>query len=208
MNAARKLIIEAERNGASFELIGDRLRLVPAPGRKLPDDLILEARAHKRELIAVLSKDMTAKEPDLGLSRFGPIKIKDLTGESTSHDEMDERAAHFEHDAGFPREWADAFAKIVDGPVPGDFDAARWRAIVDGALVFADQWATEAHRLGWTVEEVFGLDKVAPNARLDQRGLAWLLGDGSTVAELDEQGADILTRRGARLRFYRKQALQ
>lgn len=44
-------------------------------------------REHKNVLAAI--RDMIAKEPDLGLRNFQPFKIKDLTGESTSHYEMD-----------------------------------------------------------------------------------------------------------------------
>lgn len=34
-------------------------------------------------------RDLVTKEPDLLLSKFGPFKINDLTGETTSHYEMD-----------------------------------------------------------------------------------------------------------------------
>lgn len=115
----------------------------------------------------------------------------------------EERAAHLEYDAGLPREWAEHFAKLLAGPVPGDFSPTRWQAALDGALMFADRWAGEAHRLGWDASEVFGLDDIAPAARIDRRGLAWLLGDGSQVVAMDRGGAEIRTRGGGRQRFYR-----
>jgi Rha family phage regulatory protein len=45
------------------------------------------ARNHKDVLKAI--REMIAKEPELGRRNFAPFKINDLTGESTSHYEMD-----------------------------------------------------------------------------------------------------------------------
>jgi hypothetical protein len=67
---------------------------------------------------------------------------------------------------------------------------------------FADKWAAEAHRLGWTAEDVFGLHPLAPAARHDCKGIAWLLERGRVVA-IDSAGADIVTDGGAKQRFYR-----
>lgn len=47
-------------------------------------------RMHKNVIAAI--REMIAKEPELGRRNFQPFKIKDLTGESTSHYEMDRRA--------------------------------------------------------------------------------------------------------------------
>lgn len=118
-------------------------------------------------------------------------------------DKYEERAAILEYEANLPRAWAEHFARIEqDGP-PGDFSPTRWEAALDGALVFADQWGAEAHRLGWDVSEVFGLHPTAPAARVDCRGLAWLLGDGSQVVAMDRCGANIKTARGGHQRFHR-----
>lgn len=117
----------------------------------------------------------------------------------------EERAAHLEYDAGLPRAWAEHFAKLIVGETPGDFSPTRWQAALDGALAFADKWAAEAHRLGWDVSEVFGLHPTAPAARVDCRGLAWLLGDGSQVVTMDGASAEISTRGGGRQHYYRRQ---
>lgn len=124
--------------------------------------------------------------------------------------DFEERAAILEFEAGMPRQWAEAFAGILCSPPPGDFadQPDRWQAIVDGALRFADQWGAEAHRLGWRVEEVFGLGRIAPAARVDMRGLAWLLADGARVVAIDADGADVVNDRGVASRFYRKGRLQ
>ena len=118
-------------------------------------------------------------------------------------DKYEERAAILEYDANLPRAWAEHFARLEqDGP-PGDFSPTRWQAALDGALAFADQWGAEAHRLGWDVSEVFGLHPTAPAARVDCRGLAWLLGDGSQVVAMDRSGAQIRKPNGVPGRYYR-----
>lgn len=115
----------------------------------------------------------------------------------------EERAAHLEYDAGLPREWAEHLARLIVGEPPGDFSPIRWQAALDAALIFADRWAAEAHRLGWDVSEVFGLHPSAPAARVDCRGLAWLLGDGSQVVAMDRSGAHIRRPNGVPGRYYR-----
>lgn len=118
-----------------------------------------------------------------------------------------ERAAILEYEAGWPRSWAEYFARlIVNGP-PGDFSRVRWLEALDGALIFADEWVHKAIAACWEPEDVFGLHPVAPAARLDYRGIAWLLGDGSRVVALDEKGAVIMTANCARQTFRRRARL-
>lgn len=57
MSAARQLIADARREGATFHLIGDRLRLVPNTGRALSPDLIARAKALRSDVVAALSPD-------------------------------------------------------------------------------------------------------------------------------------------------------
>jgi hypothetical protein len=118
-------------------------------------------------------------------------------------DDFEVRVAILGRDAGLPRAWAERFTKLLVGPVPGDFSPLRWQEALDGALIFADRWACEAHGLGWHGDEVFGLHPEAPAARVDCRGLAWLLGDGSQVVSIDANGANIETPRGGRQRYRR-----
>jgi hypothetical protein len=118
--------------------------------------------------------------------------------------EWQERALILEY-TGLPRSWAEPFARLLTGPPPRDFSPTRWESIRDNALPFADRWAAEAHRLSWDAHDVFGLHPIAPSARVDCRGVAWLLGDGSKVVAIDACGADIETPRGGRQR-YRRQA--
>lgn len=105
---------------------------------------------------------------------------------------------------GLPREWAEPLARLLCDPPPGNFDVAYWGRLQPGANHVADAWAAKAHALGWRAEEVFGLDDVAPAARWDRKGIAWLIDEGQRVVALDKGGAEIITRSGARLRFYRR----
>ncbi len=123
-------------------------------------------------------------------------------------DDFEERAAILEYKAGLPRDWAEAFARhLVAGP-PGDFLATRWHAAIDGALRFTDEWGKEAYRLGWHVDDVFGLHRACPAARYDGRGLAWLLGDGSRVIEINARAAVIRNLKGTRLSYARSSHTQ
>lgn len=113
------------------------------------------------------------------------------------------RAASLERDAGLPSEWAALLARLLCGAPPGDFDSSHWARVAEGASIFAERWAAQAFRLGWSTREVFGLDEIAPSARHDRKGVAWFLTDGRRVVALDRGGADIETVRGVRQRFYR-----
>jgi hypothetical protein len=109
-----------------------------------------------------------------------------------------------EHDAGMPREWADAFAPFAQSAPPGDFEPERWQETLDGMLRFCDEWASRAAALGWQPSEIFSLDLAAPAARHDNRGLALSLAGGARVVGVDMAGADIEMPSGSHLRFYGK----
>jgi hypothetical protein len=113
------------------------------------------------------------------------------------------RAASLEQDAGLPREWAEPLARLLCAAPPLGFEPHRWAHVVEGASIFADQWAAQAFVLGWPAEEIFGLDEIEPAARHDRKGVVWLLTDGKRVVALDAGGADIETARGVKQRFYR-----
>ena len=66
---------------------------------------------------------------------------------------------------------------------PLAFSQQRWAHIVDDAGHFVDDWAQRAVNLGWTTEEVFGVDPDAPEACHVGRGLIPCL-DGRRVIEL------------------------
>ena len=189
--SAQALIRDFEAHGAHFELRPDGIHLVRPKGMVLPSELIEAARARKVEIQEALK----------GRQNLHPRPAH--VGQVFDAADHAERAAIMEADGGMPREWADTFAAISQASAPGDFTPERWRDILDGMLRFCDEWAGRAAGLGWQASEVFSLDLVAPQARVDRRGLGLILDNGARVTAIDSEGADIETRSGSRQRFYR-----
>jgi hypothetical protein len=85
----------------------------------------------------------------------------------------------------------------------------RQRALQDGSR-FLGRWAEQAHALGWTPQDLFGLPPVptppAPSyrrlSRYDRTGLVWLL-QGRAVVALTQTTAAIENPTGA-ITIYRK----
>ena len=159
---AQALIRDFEAHGAHFELRFDGIHLVRPNGTVLPPELIEAARARKAEIQEALKMSES----------WTPISVA-LALDAADHAE---RAAIMEADAGMPREWADTFAAISQASAPGDFTPERWQDTLDGMLRFCDEWAGRIAALGWQPSEVFSLDLVAPQARIDRRGLGLILG--------------------------------
>ena len=79
---------------------------------------------------------------------------------------------------------------------------SRYLQAVTDAEAFLATWGAQAEALGWTAEELFGLDPFAPLARYDAMGLIWFL-RGEPVVALTERTAAIGA--GTRfLTFYRR----
>jgi hypothetical protein len=103
--------------------------------------------------------------------------------------------------------WVDA-ADQIDGVLGrhqrGDISRRRWQQMRADVRRFVESgWAHRAYGLGWHPLELFGVDRRAPYARRDGRGLALVL-NGNKVADLTESTATIETTTGARLTFTRK----
>jgi hypothetical protein len=120
--------------------------------------LVALHREHQLDIVPIVPK----------VSKADPVVIGDG---SEFEDRLEKRRAHLEFDAGLPRSWAEPFARLLCSGPPGDFDPARWQQVTDAALIFCDQWAAKAHALGWKLDEVIGMDPIAPAARHDRKGL-------------------------------------
>jgi hypothetical protein len=96
------------------------------------------------------------------------------------------------------------FAELTAGPPKGVLNQ-RWACAVVDAGVFLAAWGAQAEALGWTPDDLFGLDPVAPMARYDTMGLVWLL-QGCPVVALTDTAATIRMPAGNHLRFYRRAA--
>jgi hypothetical protein len=97
--------------------------------------------------------------------------------------------------------------RLNDMPAPAGFPSHRWLVAKAAALTFVRQWLWQAIRLGWTPLELFGLHAVAPAARHDAKGVAWILEGGGRVLAMTEGTAAIMAPTGSTLTFYRRQAI-
>jgi hypothetical protein len=107
--------------------------------------------------------------------------------------------------ASLPADIVQGLGRLLTMPAPRRFEQVRWSKAVKHAIRFAADWAAVALRLGWTVEELFGLHPVAPDARYDARGLAFAQTDDRCIVAITESTAVIRTSGGANLTFYRRQ---
>jgi hypothetical protein len=116
----------------------------------------------------------------------------------------EERAAIIEHDAGAPRAWAEALARLDVNRPPGDVPLKRWRRFIDDCGRFLDEgWATRAIAIGWGPFDLFGCDRDRPFARVETAGLLWLL-DGDKLADLSRGKAMIERASGTRQTYHRR----
>jgi hypothetical protein len=76
-------------------------------------------------------------------------------------------------------------------------------AMLDAMGRFASQHVVEAVRLGWTAEDLFGLNPYAPATRYDGRGVATMLSEGERVVELTSDAIIIEKPSGAKVSFQR-----
>jgi hypothetical protein len=67
--------------------------------------------------------------------------------------------------------------------------AGRVNLFAADARQFLEIWGERACELGWTGEELLGLDPVAPLARYDRMGLIWFLKGREHVTELTANAA-------------------
>jgi hypothetical protein len=83
-------------------------------------------------------------------------------------------------------------------------DEHDWRALVDRLQAFAARWYCPATAAGWLDVQLFGLDPIAPRARVGRMGAAFLVGlRGHQVISVDHRAIEMVARTSARLRVYR-----
>jgi hypothetical protein len=92
---ASELLAHVHRHGVTLTVVGDALRVRSKSG-PLPNELLAELKDHKRELLELLCRQVR------------PLAY--------NCDALEERAAILEHEAGLPREEADAQALSATVP--------------------------------------------------------------------------------------------
>ncbi len=103
---------------------------------------------------------------------------------------------------GVPGEWVQGVADLLAMARPASCPAARWEALREGAYRFLRDWAAQAHELGWTALDLFGVHRTRSWVRFDVMGLIPLLTAAKVVA-LSEGQAVIEKPSGARFLFRR-----
>jgi len=121
-----------------------------------------------------------------------PSPAAEIRPTAPDPDDFAERAAIIEHDGGITQPLADCLAAILTAGKPMDMPAVRWLRFQTDAALLVDQWGAKALALGWTADDLLGVDVIAPWQRIDCMGLAWLL-NGATVTALDTKTATIGT---------------
>jgi TubC N-terminal docking domain len=179
--SALPLIEAVERAGGAITLRGDRLRLsAPEP---LPENLLQELRTHKAEVIDHLQH---ARQ-----SKFGQAAAETLRNRPSPPVEV-------------IADWADGVTRLAAMPPPRTYPAKPWQQLITDAARFLDDWAAQAHRLGWPDWELFGCHRRAPWGRIDGMGLVLLL-HGDPLAALTATEAVIRRASGGHQTWRRKQ---
>jgi hypothetical protein len=91
-------------------------------------------------------------------------------------------------------------------------DTPRWQQAVEDAKAFLGTWGEQAHALGWSNRDLFGLHTPPADphpsysrlSRYDATGLVWLL-QGRKVIALTEATAAIESPKTGGLTVYRKE---
>ncbi len=104
---------------------------------------------------------------------------------------------------GVPEAWAQGVTDLFTMAAPTSYTLERWLVLREDSYRFLSGWAAQAHRLGWTEFDVFGVHHTHPWARLDCMGLVPLL-QGREVAALSEDQATIKTAEDRTLAYRRK----
>ena len=104
---------------------------------------------------------------------------------------------------GAPDNWVQGAADLLVLPCPESCSTERWEALQEDSYCFLRDWAPQAHELGWTALDLFGVHPVKPWERFDCMGLVPLL-NGAAVVALSDIEATIEKPNGARLTYHRR----
>jgi hypothetical protein len=134
----------------------------------------------------------------------GPKFAKTPDGTAGSHTQPSRGVPHRgAARLGIPAHWCEGVLRLGIMPPPRTYPAHAWEQLSADAERFLDDWAAQAHRLGWPDWELFGCHKRAPWGRIQGMGLVLLL-QGDEIAALTAVEAVIRTRTGARQTYRRR----
>ncbi len=106
---------------------------------------------------------------------------------------------------GVPETWVQGVGDLMVVPPHPAWTDAGWKALREDALRFIQDWAGQAHGLGWDALDLFGVHRTKPTARLDCMGLVPLLKNRPVVV-ITENSAAIRSVSGGTLTFRRHES--
>jgi hypothetical protein len=93
---------------------------------------------------------------------------------------------------------------LLEQCVPLWGEHPEWMDLVARLRAFEERWGATAEAARWTQVELWGVDPVAPRARLSRMGGAWLASlRNHQVIQVDPEAIRLVTRTSARLSVYR-----
>jgi hypothetical protein len=181
MLTALQALEAAKAHGAVLQLDDDgRPRLLNA--HSLPLTILDALKANRQEVI-----DLLAKSPPDAPILAAPAAV--LLPDPPQ---------------GTPTVWVAGVRVILAMQPPPHVSAHKWGDVKRAAeRLVTEGWCATAAALGWPPQALFGCDQLAPHARFDLQGFAWLLLPSDRVHSIDADGCQIITRAGAGQRFYR-----
>ncbi|MBF0401939.1 MAG: hypothetical protein HQL90_14380 [Magnetococcales bacterium] len=214
----RQIFEDLQQAGLSLSLVGDTLRVVPREAITPAARALI--REHKAALVELLRQGVatvqgttqetstpppetattapTAPTPEPAAMEDWGVDAFTLAGQqsATQGTDLDEdafqgRATVCEFAGGRPLEWAEGLSRIFAMRAPSDIPPQRWRAIQSAAATFCDKWVTDAHSLGWSLEQTFGCHQTGPIIRVDHCGL--IMAMSRPDVELIALDADVAT---------------
>ena len=82
--------------------------------------------------------------------------------------------------------WRDQIERLSEHASPCRYLLpAKWKAMRENALAFLDQHGAEAHRLGWTAEQLFGVHPEHGFLRVEYAGALMVNGNPVVAVEPD-----------------------
>ena len=142
------------------------------------------------------------------LARCKPFILEQLqlTAQPISGEDWQERAAIIEHEAGIPREWAEAFARVCCMPRPASLSAASWQRVIDhaGRMLDNPSILRDLVRHGWGLADVFSVHPRAPEHRQDAKGLLMLMQEAEVISVINEQVIGLRHKEGGAMLYYRR----
>ena len=105
---------------------------------------------------------------------------------------------------GIPESWAQGVADVIARTPPGAYAVQEWAILRERAYIFLCDQAVEAHRLGWTALDLWGVHKAAPRQRMDCAGLLAL---SYAVVKIYEDRAMVESPHGGQLTYRRRSGL-